>query len=107
MLAQLVCVDRRYQRMNCFNIREIESILKRRFFVDLLNTHDHRKLLHKTIIDLKFKINENFANPNLFTFYNFGTEFTPKNRITSFSFSTINEIKILDKNNLFYKFLKF
>jgi hypothetical protein len=25
MLCQLVCVDRRYQRMNCFNISEIKS----------------------------------------------------------------------------------
>ena len=32
MLMQLVCVDRRYQRMNCFNIRELQGILKRRFF---------------------------------------------------------------------------
>ena len=31
MLCQLVCVDRRYQRMNCFNIREVESLLKRKF----------------------------------------------------------------------------
>jgi hypothetical protein len=32
MLCQLVCVDRRYQRMNAFNIRELQGILKRRFF---------------------------------------------------------------------------
>ena len=28
MLGQLVCLDRRFQRMNCFNIREVESLLK-------------------------------------------------------------------------------
>ena len=32
MLCQLICADRRYQRMNCFNIRELQGILKRRFF---------------------------------------------------------------------------
>jgi len=32
MLCQLVCVDRRYQRMNCFNIRELQGNLKRKFF---------------------------------------------------------------------------
>jgi hypothetical protein len=32
MLCQLVCVDRKYQRMNCFNIRELQGILKRKFF---------------------------------------------------------------------------
>jgi hypothetical protein len=42
MLCQLVCVDRRYQRMNCFNIREIQSILKRRFYTDLINTQDRK-----------------------------------------------------------------
>ena len=33
MLCQLVCLDRRYQRMNCFNIREVQALLKGRFFV--------------------------------------------------------------------------
>jgi heme/copper-type cytochrome/quinol oxidase subunit 1 len=32
MLFQLVCTDRRYARMNCFNIRELQGILKRKFF---------------------------------------------------------------------------
>ena len=37
MLCQLVCLDRRYQRMNCFNIREIQTLLKARFYADLMN----------------------------------------------------------------------
>lgn len=109
MLAQLVCVDRRYQRMNCFNIREIESILKKRFFVDLINTHDHKKLLHKTIVDLKYRINDNFINPNLFTFYNYGLDFTSKNRSNFLSTIVENkesEINILKENSLFFKTLE-
>ena len=35
MLAQLVCVDRRYQRMNTFNARELQALLKQRFFNDI------------------------------------------------------------------------
>lgn len=35
MLAQLVCVDRRYQRMNSFNARELQALLKQRFFTDI------------------------------------------------------------------------
>lgn len=35
-LCQLVCIDRRYQRMNCFNIRELQSLLRNRFFDELL-----------------------------------------------------------------------
>ena len=32
-LCQLVCIDRRYQRMNCFNIKELQSLLRNKFFV--------------------------------------------------------------------------
>lgn len=55
MLCQLVCLDRRYQRMNCFNIREVESLLKSRFFPDLVNSYDYRLLLNNTIINLRYK----------------------------------------------------
>ena len=44
MLCQLVCTDRRYAAMNCFNIRELQGILKRKFFTDIINTHDHKLL---------------------------------------------------------------
>jgi hypothetical protein len=106
MLAQLVCVDRRYQRMNCFNIREIESILKKRFFTDLLNTHDHKKLLHKTVADLKFKISDNFLTPNLFTFYNYGIDFTPKNRYTKFKQLKNEDVLYLNESSLYWFLLK-
>jgi len=43
--------------MNCFNIREVEALLKGRFFPDLFNTHDHRRVLNKTIVRLRFKTN--------------------------------------------------
>lgn len=35
-LCQLVCVDRRYQRMNCFNIKELQSLLRNRFYPEIL-----------------------------------------------------------------------
>jgi hypothetical protein len=86
MLCQLVCVDRRYQRMNCFNIREIQSILKRKFFTDLINTHEHHSLLDKTAMGLRFKTNNiNSINSNVFIFYNYGLEFAPKIRTSFFS----------------------
>jgi hypothetical protein len=62
MLLQLVCTDRRYARMNCFNIRELQGILKRKFFVDLINTHDHRNLSNQTMLALRFKLNNNLNN---------------------------------------------
>jgi hypothetical protein len=99
MLCQLVCTDRRYQRMNCFNIREIESILKRKFFTDLINTHDHKTLLDKTAMGLRFKTNGiNSIHSNIFNFYNYGIEFSPKIR-------TFNETYNLNFNSYTTPFL--
>lgn len=73
MLCQLLCLDRRYQRMNCFNVREVESLLKGRFFPDLINSHDYRHLLHNTILKLRFKTNDlSSINTNLFLFNSSG-----------------------------------
>jgi len=79
MLCQLVCVDRRYQRMNCFNIRELQGILKRKFFTDLVNSNDHRDLFDKSIIGLRFKNNNQLnINHDMSLFYNFGTTTSSK-----------------------------
>lgn len=73
MLCQLVCVDRRYQRMNSFNIRELQSILQRRFFTDLINTSDHHQMLESLAVSMRFKSNSNdFIRPDQSLFYNFG-----------------------------------
>jgi hypothetical protein len=73
MLCQLVCTDRRYARMNCFNIRELQGILKRKFFTDLVNNHEHRTLMDKTMIGLRYKSNNNINLDNdMLSFYNFG-----------------------------------
>lgn len=85
MLCQLVCVDRRYQRMNCFNIREVQSLLKRKFFTDLINTHDSHVLLNKSAIGLRFKLNNGSSlNTNFLTFSQFPLEFAPKTRQVPF-----------------------
>ena len=74
MLMQLVCVDRRYQRMNCFNIRELQGILKRRFFTDLMNSTEHNQLLTGSVLGLRYKLNSsNTTTPDYSLFYNFGT----------------------------------
>ena len=86
MLCQLVCVDRRYQRMNCFNIRELQGILKRKFFTDLVNSNDHRDLFDKSIIGLRFKNNNQLnINHDMSLFYNFGTTNSAKAKQTLFS----------------------
>jgi len=81
MLCQLVCTDRRYQRMNCFNIRELQGILKRRFFTDLINSSDYREVLDSSMIGLRYKTNNEFnLNHDSFSFYSLGTTTTSKFR---------------------------
>ena len=108
MLCQLVCVDRRYQRMNCFNIREIQSILKRKFFTDLINTHDHKTLLDKTAMGLRFKTNNlNSINSNIFTFYNYGIEFSPKIRTSSYFINNSLTDYNFSFNSIFFLLIDF
>jgi hypothetical protein len=85
MLCQLVCVDRRYQRMNCFNIRELQGNLKRRFFSDLVNVSDHRDFLDSTMIGLRFKTDNdlNIYHDTL-SFHMLGTTNQDKSRTSSF-----------------------
>lgn len=109
MLGQLICIDRRYQRMNCFNIREIQSILKRRFFNDLINTHDHHNLLDKTMIGLRFKTNDmNTVNPNIFLFYNYGLETSPKFRSVSYNTIEGNRVSFnINPNSFFFTLVNY
>jgi hypothetical protein len=59
--------------MNCFNIRELQGILKRRFFVDLVNSHDHRDILSSTMIGIKHRLhNTENINLDITMFYNWG-----------------------------------
>ena len=97
MLMQLVCTDRRYARMNCFNIREIQGILKRKFFTDLVNSHDHKNLLEKTMIGLRYKTNSNInLDLDMLNFYNFGLH-------TNFVGSSINYNNLSVSNSKTYK----
>jgi hypothetical protein len=103
--------------MNCFNIREIQAILKRRFFTDLINTNDHHDFLNETMVGLRFKTNNlNSIAPNMFLFHNYGLELTSKNRNTTYvstifaektpSFLNIFNFKLtalIDKN-IFFNF---
>lgn len=91
MLCQLVCLDRRYQRMNCFNIREIQAILKGRFFNDLVNSEDHHDFLDKTSIGLRFKTNNlDSINPNMLLFFRHGVNSNAQSRFQLFSTETVN-----------------
>ena len=93
MLCQLVCVDRRYQRMNCFNIRELQGNLKRKFFSDLVNSNDHREVLSNSMIGLRFKSDNNLnLNQDILSFYTFGTNNVQKSRTNFFTNLYTNEL---------------
>lgn len=55
MLAQLVCLDRRYQRMNCFNMRELQALLKEKYYSELVNNYDIRAQIFNSI-NLRHKL---------------------------------------------------
>jgi hypothetical protein len=81
MLCQLVCLDRRYQRMNCFNIREIQTLLKTRFYADLLNESHQHIFLNRTTPGLRFKTQDlNFLNSCQVILQNYGILTTPSSR---------------------------
>ena len=58
MLVQLVCLDRRYQRMNCYNIREIQTILKSKYTPNLSESTDVRFSLADTTLGLRYQLGE-------------------------------------------------
>jgi hypothetical protein len=98
MLCQLVCVDRKYQRMNCFNIREIQGILKRKFFTDLVNTSDSRLAMDSTLIGIRHR--NNMSNILLYDqslFYNF--DLTNSSKYKSFFIGPV-ETYSYSSNNL-------
>jgi len=113
MLCQLVCIDRRYQRMNCFNIREVESLLKRRFFTDLINSKDHHTLLDTTAIGLRYKINDNsFLTNNINLTYNYGLELNPQIRSNLYlnyfkQIKTFDNVQSFDLNSYIFKIVSY
>ena len=72
MLAQLVCLDRRYQRMNCFNIRELQTLLKNRYHPELLDEKLHTEFLSQTTLSTRFKLfNLNYITPRMSIFHEY------------------------------------
>ena len=70
MLVQLVCLDRRYQRMNCYNIREIQTILKSKYSPATSDSADVHFNLGDTAVGLRYQVGGiDFIDPAIFTFY--------------------------------------
>ena len=87
MLAQLVCLDRRYQRMNCFNIRELQTLLKNRYHPELLDEKLHTDFLSQTVLHTRFKLFDlSVINPKMSLF----SEFSALRTTSSSTQPTIN-----------------
>jgi len=72
--------------MNCFNIRELQGILKRKFFTDLVNTSDSHKAFESTLINMRHKNNmSNILMYDQSLLYNF--DLTNTSKYKNFSFS--------------------
>jgi len=81
MLAQLVCLDRRYQRMNCFNIRELQTLLKNRYHPELLDEKLHTDFLSQTVLSTRFKLFDlNTITPRMSLFNEFAVFLKPSLR---------------------------
>ena len=58
--------------MNCFNIREIQGILKRKFFTDLVNISENHLSLDNSMVSMRYKNhNHNILHSDQTLFYNF------------------------------------
>ena len=64
MLCQLVCIDKRYHKINCFNISEAQSLLKKKFFSDLIFSNQFKKDNLALSSTLKFKSGNIFFENN-------------------------------------------
>lgn len=70
MLVQLVCLDRRYQRMNCYNIREIQTILKSKYSPNVELDSDIRLFINTTALGLRYQMSDlTFIDSSLLNFY--------------------------------------
>jgi hypothetical protein len=71
--------------MNCFNIRELQGILKRKFFTDLINTSDFRGLTNQTLIGSRYKQHSSLSNmADMSILYNYGITTSSKSKFYNF-----------------------
>ena len=105
MLAQLICLDRRYQRMNCFNIREIQTLLKSRFYPDLIGESNFRLFLPKTAIGIRYKLQDlNFLNPNFLLLNKFSLFLSFNPRVQEYNTESYTLFKNFPIISNFFKF---
>lgn len=113
MLVQLVCLDRRYQRMNCYNIREIQTILKSKYTPNTSDSADVRFSLNDTTIGLRYQLGalESVNNSTLNFYQNSLTTNAPHTTLYNLLTKPLSEFEtvtvIMQKYTLLYAALTF
>jgi len=80
--------------MNCFNIREIQTLLKARFYADLLHESSRHLFLSKTTINLRFKLQDlNFLNLNSLLINRYGVYTGLTNKTQTYGSNLSNSFK--------------
>ena len=108
MLVQLVCLDRRYQRMNCYNIREIQTILKSKYTPNTSDSSDVRFSLNDTTIGLRYQLGalESVTNSTLNFYQNALTSNSPHTTLYSLLTKPLSEFEtvavVMRKSTLLY-----
>ena len=81
MLCQIACIDRRYQRMNCFNIREVQTLLRSRYQPESWDANEHRHFLRETAVGLRFQLmGFGSISPNMLMSFQYGLNIIPSER---------------------------
>ena len=81
MLCQIACIDRRYQRMNCFNIREVQTLLRSRYQPESWDSNDHRHFLRETTVGLRYQLmGFGSISPNMLMSFQYGLNIIPSDR---------------------------
>lgn len=98
MLVQLVCLDRRYQRMNCYNIREIQTILKSKYSPNVSDVSDVHFNLNDTVLGLRYQLGGlSPIDPSMSTFYQNSLFKTPSYKVAH-SFLNTPIVDLLSSN---------
>jgi hypothetical protein len=59
--------------MNCFNIREIQTLLRSRYHPDRWDSNSHHEFLHETALGLRLKLsNLSTISPNMLMSFEYG-----------------------------------
>jgi hypothetical protein len=85
----------------------VQSLLKRRFFADLVNTADHKAFLNETMLGVRFKLSDTGVISSHFYLYsNFGLSLEHKIRyLTLISNETRIFNPCLDVSSYFFRFI--